>query len=322
MRRQNILLLSAGRRVELLESFRKSLSFHLPLAKVLAADTASRYSAACHLADSCFDIPRVSDPGYIDALLALCREQQVGLVVPTIDTELMALSWYRYRFLEESIQPVISDAKLIARCRDKRLTVKVFKSIGIDTPDVYSRDALAFPCFCKPYDGSSGKGAFLVSGPDRLSRSMLEDERNIFMEPIGKDYDEYTIDAYYDRHGNMRCLVPRQRLEVRGGEVSKGITRRGYVYDYLAKRLKRLNGARGCITVQLFYHPVTRSIKAFEINPRFGGGFPLADAAGANYPDWLIREYLLDQQIESFDSWQQDLLMLRYDAKVLVPLDK
>ncbi|KAA0014752.1 ATP-grasp domain-containing protein [Billgrantia pellis] len=320
--RCNVLLLSAGRRVELLASFRKSLSLHLPLAKVLAADTASRYSAACQVADACFDLPRVSDPGYIDALLALCREQQIGLVVPTIDTELMALSRYRYRFLEESSQPVISDARLIAYCRDKRLTVKVFKSIGIDTPEVYPRHALAFPCFCKPYDGSSGEGAFLVTGPDRLSRSMLNDERNIFMESIGDDYDEYTVDAYYDRHGCMRCLVPRQRLEVRGGEVSKGITRRGYVYDYLARRLKRLNGARGCITVQLFYQPVTRCIKAFEINPRFGGGFPLADAAGAHYPDWLIREYLLGQAIENFDRWQQDLLMLRYDAKVLVQLDR
>ncbi|WP_197038222.1 ATP-grasp domain-containing protein [Billgrantia saliphila] len=322
MMRSNILLLSAGRRVELLRSFRYSLDIHLPQAKIFAADTAPQYSAACQVADECFDIPRVSAPGYIDALLALCRELRVGLIIPTIDTELMALSRYRYRFLEESIQPVISDAMLIAQCRDKRLTAKLFKSIGVDTPVIYPRNSLAYPCFCKPYDGSSGEGAVVVSGPERLSRSMLDDERNMFMELVGNDYQEYTVDAYYDRHGRLRCLVPRQRLEVRGGEVSKGITRRGYVYDYLARRLTRLSGARGCITVQLFFHPVTRSIKAFEINPRFGGGFPLADAAGARYPDWLIREYLLGQAIDSFDSWQQNLLMLRYDAKVLVPLDR
>ncbi|MGQ4880227.1 ATP-grasp domain-containing protein [Billgrantia sp. LNSP4103-1] len=322
MTNQNVLILSAGRRVELLQSFRESLRFHLPLAKVFAADMSSRYSAACQLADAFFDIPAVSDPGYIDALLSLCREQKVGLVIPTIDTELMALSRYRYRFLEESINLVISDARLIARGRDKRLTAKLFKSIGIDTPEIYSRHSLTFPCFCKPYDGSSGEGAFLVSGADRLSRSTLDDERNMFMEPIGKDYHEYTVDAYYDRHGHLKCFVPRQRLEVRGGEVSKGVTRKGYVYDYLAGRLARLRGARGCITVQLFYQPDTRSIKALEINPRFGGGFPLADAAGANYPDWLIREYLLGQAIGHFDRWERDLLMLRYDAKVLVPHDR
>lgn len=318
----DVLILSAGRRVDLLESFRTSLRLNFPQARVLAADVAPAYSAACHKADRSFRVPRVSDPDHIDALLSLCREQGIGMVIPTIDTELMALSRGRARFLEEGIQPVISDPALIAACHDKRLTAELFAELSIATPAIYSRDALVFPCFCKPYDGSSSEGAMMLSGPDDLTSAIFDDEHNIFMELIGKEYQEYTLDAYYDRHGRLRCLVPRQRIEVRGGEVSKGITRRGYVYDYMVSRLKTLRGARGCITVQVFFHPATQDIKALEINPRFGGGFPLADAAGAHYPDWLIQEYLQGRAVASYDRWQANLMMLRYDAKVLVSHDK
>jgi carbamoyl-phosphate synthase large subunit len=90
------------------------------------------------------------------------------------------------------------------------------------------------------------------------------------------------------------------------------------VYEYLLEKLTKIDGARGCLTVQLFAHPNAQRYAALEINPRFGGGFPLSYAAGANYPGWLIDEYMLQQEIIFFDGWASDLMMLRYDAHVLV----
>ncbi|MEI8597182.1 hypothetical protein P4S64_04325 [Vibrio sp. M60_M31a] len=79
-----------------------------------------------------------------------------------------------------------------------------------------------------------------------------------------------------------------------------------------------LKGARGCITFQLFVNEETESVKGLEVNPRFGGGYPLSNDAGAKFTDWLIKEYLQEEDIDFFDSWEPNLLMLRYDAKVLV----
>lgn len=314
----NILILSAGRRVELVQAFQTELRARLPGAKVFVTDLDPRMSAACQVADRAFQAPLVTEPGYHNFLLDLCLRESVGLVVPTIDTELLGLARNRQRFAAHGVTLVISDEGLVSACRDKRVSSALFQEVGVDVPHIFDRDALEFPCFAKPYDGSRSVGAVLLPTPESLTAKMLDDPKMMFLEYIDRTHQEYTVDAYYDRNGAVRCVVPRERLEVRDGEVNKGATRKHHIYDYLKDRLLGVKGARGCLTVQLFTKADGSRYAALEINPRFGGGFPLTYAAGANYPGWLIDEYLLGKEVESFDGWEADLLMLRYDAKVLV----
>lgn len=316
--KNNILVLSAGRRVELIQAFQHSLKTLIPAGRVFTTDMNPRRAAACQVADEAFQVPRATDAKYIDKLYGLCLENEVGLVVPTIDTELMYLSLARERFLKAGIQIVISDSELIAACRDKRATTTLYESIGVKSPEIFDKDKIKFPCFCKPYDGSRSIGAQPIYSPEMLTDEILNNERNIFMELVGPKFDEYTIDIYYDKHGTLKCLVPRERIEVRDGEVSKGATRKNFVYERLIESFKKLPGAIGCITAQVFVNAETEEIRALEINPRFGGGFPLSHAAGANYTEWLVREYLLGEQNDFFEDWESNLVMLRYDAKVLV----
>lgn len=314
----NVLVLAAGRRVELVKAFKEALSSKVPGGSVFAADMRPSLAAACHAADKAFTSISVGDPAYPDFLLKLCLDNGVSLVVPTIDTELHILAEQRDRFVASGVHLIISSPELVAVCRDKRRTAALFSSIGIDTPKIYPRDAIRYPAFAKPYDGSRSIGAVPLRSPEALTPAMLADEKLMFMELIDDDHVEYTVDAYYCREGTLRCLVPRQRLEVRSGEVSKGITRRADVYDYLLPRLGKVLGARGCLTVQLFVNHETRRFAGTEINPRFGGGYPLTHAAGARYTEWLIDEYMLSKPSAFFDNWEANLLMLRYDAKVLV----
>lgn len=316
--KRNILILSAGRRVELIQAFQQALKRLLPNASVYATDMFPELSAACHIADKAFAAPRATAYEYIDYLLALCDQEGIGMVVPTIDTELNVASKNRARFEAAGVDLVVSTPELVDACRDKRKTARVFETLAISQPAIYERNALRFPCFCKPFDGSRSIGARAILTPEELDSQLLEDEKNMFMELVGKEYREYTIDAYYNQQSELCCLVPRERIEVRDGEVSKGATRKNFVYEYLKDRLKRLTGGRGCITFQVFANHETEDIKALEINPRFGGGYPLAHAAGADYPEWLIREYYFDEKIDFSESWENNLLMLRYDAKVIV----
>ncbi|MFI3246990.1 MAG: ATP-grasp domain-containing protein [Ferrimonas sp.] len=316
--KSNILVCSAGRRVDLVRSFSKSLKDYIHDGKVFCTDMNPELSAACYISDGFFKSPRVTDIGYIDFLLEECIENEIGLVIPTIDTELILFSENKDLFKEHDITLLISDAELISLCRDKRETTKLFGELNIDRPIIYDKDHLRFPCFCKPYDGSCSIGAIAVNESSELTKDLLSNPKNIFMELIPKSYCEYTIDAYYTNNGILKCLVPRKRLEVRGGEVSKGVTRKNFVYDYLLKRVSTLKGAMGCITFQLFVNEDNKLIKGLEINPRFGGGYPLSHDSGARFTDWLVQEYFCNRRIEFFDNWEDNLTMLRYDAKVLV----
>ena len=314
----NVLILSCGRRVELVRAFKTELEARLPGARVLATDLKPETSAACHAADRAFTAPRVTDSGYHDFLLDLCMREGVGLVVPTIDTELLGLALSRDRFATQGVELIISSETLVSACRDKRQTSTLFTDVGIEAPLILERNALKFPCFVKPYDGSRSVGAMLLPDSQSVTPAILDDLKMMFMEFIDGTHQEYTVDAYYDRHGTLKCMVPRERLEVRDGEVNKGVTRKNYVYRYLVDKLSKVKGARGCLTVQLFAKAHGPRYAALEINPRFGGGFPRTYAAGGNYPGWLIDEYLLGKEVEPFDKWESDLLMLRYDAKIMV----
>lgn len=314
----NVLILSAGRRVELAQSFKFELNARSLTSKLFATDLRPELSAACQVVDFSIKAPRITDSDYLAFLLEACEAHSIGLVIPTIDTELLLLAQHRKLFSSRGIHLVVSDESLVMMCRDKRLTAGLFDQLNIDAPEIYERSAIKFPCFAKPYDGSSGVGAISIETSSRLSKSILDNEKMMFMELIDGSHAEFTVDAYYSRDGILKCLVPRERLEVRAGEISKGITRRHHVYDYLLPRLQRIKGARGCITLQLFASRDTGRYAAIEINPRFGGGYPLTDSAGAKYSGWLIDEYLLGKNIQFHDAWEANLMMLRYDAKVLV----
>jgi len=314
----NILITSAGRRVELVESFKaesKKLDGGL---KVFCTDLNPELSSACQIADLYFRAPRVTSKEYIDFLKKICTDNSIALIVPTIDTELLILSEYREEFLQLGVNIIISEISLIQACRNKNYTVDLLNKIDIDTPEIYDVKNLSYPCFVKPYDGSCSVGAFALFDEGMLTKEISENPKNMFMELVPGSYDEYTIDIYFDKFGNLKSLVPRLRIETRAGEISKGLTSKGAIYDYLKDKLFNLKGARGCITLQLFVNLKEKSFKAIEINPRFGGGYPLSYSACANFPKMLIQEYILEQEVDFVDDWEDNLLMLRYDSKVLI----
>ena len=315
---KNILITSAGRRVELVESFKEEAKKIDKDIKIICIDNMPDLSPACQFADYYFKVPKVGQKKYIKFLQNICEENSIGMVIPTIDTELMIMSMNQDYFSKIGINIVISKSSLIKNCRNKILTAKLFKDIGIGVPIIYDINNLTFPCFVKPYDGSNSIGIFKIMNEDMLTKDILNNPKNIFMEFISENYQEYTVDIYFDRHGTLKSIVPRLRMETRAGEIIKGLTLKGDVYNYLKDKIANLKGARGCITLQLFYNQKTKEVKAIEINPRFGGGYPLSYSAGANFPKMLIQEYLLNENIEFLDNWENNLLMMRYDSKVII----
>lgn len=319
----NILVTSAGQRVSLVRAFQKELKTLYPENRVFTTDMFPELSAACNVSDQYFTVNRVTDPLYIDQLIAICLDNNVKMIVPTIDTELLILAQNKSRFCEAGIHSIISSIPFIEQCRDKRKSNLLFQKRGIDVPRSIDKMNPQFPLFIKPYDGSLSANTFLIESAEQLTTFHLSNEKFLFMEYIDKqNHAEYTIDMYFDKSNHAKCIVPRKRLLVRAGEINKGLTCKNIIVSFLKEKLGFIEGAVGCLTVQVFLNENTERIIAIEINPRFGGGYPLSYRAGANYPLWLIKEYYNNETIDYTEDWEDQMLMLRYDDEVIVHVTK
>lgn len=126
---------------------------------------------------------------------------------------------------------------------------------------------------------------------------------------------EYTVNVYFDAQGQLRCAVPHVRIETRAGEVSKGVTERQPQLMAIAEKIAlSLKGAYGALCFQSILTP-QGDVGVFEINARFGGGYPLAHRAGACFSRWLLED-VLNLPGTAHNHWQENLVMLRYDAAV------
>ena len=315
----NILITSAGKRVSLLREFQASLKKYNIEAKVYSTELNPALSPAAIISDGCFKVPRVTDENYIEFLFGICLENKIGLLVPTIDTELLILSQNKDRFEKIGCHILVSSFDFVSTCRDKRKTGDYLESLGIRVPEQRDKLHPVFPMFAKPYDGSLSKDLFVIPDISHLTEEILSHPKLIFMEYIDKKvYKEFTVDMYYGKDFKVKGIVPRERLEIRAGEINKGITRKNFILDFLKEHLNYLPGVVGCICIQLFFDERKNDIVGIEINPRFGGGYPLSYAAGVNFPDNAIREYLLGDCLVYDDSWKDKTLMLRYDDDVIV----
>lgn len=315
----NILVTSAGQRVSLVKAFQKEIKQLNKNNKVYTVDLNPVLSPACQISDGYKTVKRVTDENYISELLEICKQWNINLLIPTIDTELLILAENKERFLAEGVIPVVSSLNFVQKCRDKRIMNDFFTQKNIDIPKNIDKKNPTFPLFIKPYDGSLSKDTFLINDISELTDYHFQNSKLMFMEYIDHNLnEEYTVDTYYDKNNELKCIVPRKRIFVRAGEINKGVTSKNEIVDYIKKKLSKIEGAVGCLTMQFFFNKQTKRIIGIEINPRFGGGYPLSYLAGANYPKYIIDEYVSGKEIQYFEDWEDRLLMLRYDDEVLV----
>lgn len=315
----NILITSAGKRVALTRYFKETLSQFYHDTKVFTTDMNPAMAPAGYVSDGCFKVPRVTDKEYPDLLLEICEKNDVGMVIATIDTELLLLADLKADFAQKGIHVMVSERQFVEMCRDKRNTGAFFEHHGIRVPREVDKYHHTFPLFAKPYDGSLSANLHYIRIADELTQEILEEPKLLFMEYIDKTvYKEYTVDMYYGRDNRVKCIVPRERIEIRAGEINKGRAEKNEILGFLKEKLGYIEGCIGCICVQLFFHPETKDMVGIEINPRFGGGYPLTYMAGGNFPELLIREYFLGESVNYSDNWKDNMLMLRYDDAIFV----
>ena len=318
MTEYNILILSAGRRVELVQSFQKAAK-RLNIKSNVVAGDCSETAPAIYFADRKAILPRINEDNYIDEIINVCKREGIRLVIPTIDTDLLLLSEERERIESQSGAVVlISSTEVVSICRDKINTQKFLEENEFKIPKMYSEEELdsreiEFPFFIKPKSGSSSINTFKVNNIEELATY-----RSLIKEPIVQDFmegKEFTVDVFLDFDGNLITVVPRLRMATRSGEISKGkiVKDREIIEDI--KRLVEVLKPIGHITVQLM--KTNKGIEYIEINPRFGGGAPMSIQSGADSCENLYR-LLMGENLEYNENYRDNIMFFRFDNSICV----
>lgn len=318
MKEIHILFTGVGRRIELLKAFRQAaLCLNVSL-KIYGADMAGTAPALAYC-DYVRKVCAMKDKSYIDMLVEICQKDDIDLLIPTIDTDLLVLSQNVDKFQAIGTRVLISKADKIAICRDKNNTGDFFESCGLKAPKTYNdykKYDDRFPCFIKPKDGSSSINAYKVEDAQELEvyANQVED---YIVQPFvsGK---EYTIDIFCDFDGNPIFITPRERMQVRAGEVLKTqICMDGKMIEE-SKRLIAAFKPCGPMTVQLIRDEVTGDNYYIEINPRYGGGAPLSMKAGARSAEAVLK-LLLGIKVEEYSGIIEDgAIYSRFDDSVCI----
>jgi carbamoyl-phosphate synthase large subunit len=315
-----ILFSSVGTRVQLINCFREGAARMGLKIRALATDAKPELSAACQAADKSYSVPRCLAPDFIPTMLRICREEQVQLVVPTIDTELEVLAAHQSEFAAAGTTISVSSPGVVAACRNKIATSQFLAAHGVPTPRSGTPDEVArdpgqwrFPVILKPIGGSSSVGLQVVKSAAEFPTGPNE---GLMAQELWQG-SEYTVNLFFDRTG-LRCAVPHRRIETRGGEVSKGRTER---VPILMEAARAIGGAwKGEAFGALCFQAIVNAAgdaAVFEINARFGGGYPLAHQAGAPFARWLL-EIVSDRPVSAADQWRENVLMLRYDSAMFI----
>jgi carbamoyl-phosphate synthase large subunit len=317
--RINVLFTSVGRRVELLRAFSHAYSL-LGLEGSLVGVDVDALAPALQIVHKGYIVPPVGSGDYVSTLEAICRQEEIDLVLPLIDPDIQVLAVARPILESTGAKVMVVSSQAADITADKWRTHQLFQELGLPTPQSWLPEqipdaSLTYPLFIKPRAGSGGKDAFRVA-----NRRELEFFLGYVTEPIIQQFiegPEITSDVLCDFEGTLLGVVSRRRIEVRSGEVAKGVTI--YLQSVIdgCARIAHELPAVGPITVQCL---MAGEVPCFtEINARLGGGIPLGIAAGVDIPSLLLGACAgISVAAPPLGVYETDLHITRFDDSFLL----
>lgn len=300
-----ILLLGGARRVSLAEQLKRSGERIGCTVKIVSYELTEDVPIA--IEGKVVKGLKWSDPGVVDDIISVVKEYDVKVILPFVNGAIEIASICRER-LPEVFVPV-TDFEIASVLFDKVEAAKAFKEAGFPIPMTYSILSAELPAIVKPRKGGSSRGIHIFRNMEDLMH--LEDLQNHILQEYIEHSREYTVDSYIDRKGRILVTVPRERLEVMGGESTRTRTCRNGILESLSREVIEKFKLRGPVNLQFLHDLDSDRYLLMEANPRLGGGVLCSIFAGAPITDYIIQE-ALGVEPQPNDSWNAGTLVARY----------
>jgi carbamoyl-phosphate synthase large subunit len=275
-----VLFTCAGQRVDIVSAFGRAG------ATTIAADVNPLAPALYH-ADRYAIVPRVDDRGYVDAIRDLVLAHDVRLIVPLTDLDHEQLVGAREELGAVVLLPALEVVRMTA---DKFLAHTFFESRGIPSPPSWLPedvpDEVAYPVLVKARRGFGSRNIFRAHDREELDFYAKRATTPSFVQACCRG-EEFSIDVFCDFDGRCLNAIPRTMIESKGGESIKGMTIKDWELIEHGRRVAEALPIWGPANIQCFREP-DGTLLVTDVNPRFGGAFPLPLAAGSRYPELAL----------------------------------
>jgi FMN phosphatase YigB (HAD superfamily)/carbamoylphosphate synthase large subunit len=285
----SVLVVSGGgfQGLTLLKGLRESGSV-----RIIVADRYEQ-NVGRYFANRAYSVPPIAETdAFVGALLDICRDESVQLVLPSTDYELETLAKATAEFERRRVAIAVSEPGFLADTRDKRrlyafLAREGFPVLEEVDPDSAADDA--FPLIGKPRSGWGGRGILVVRAREDLPASGPEGLTSGYVwQRYLPGAVEYSADFAVDFARRTSPVVVRERVRTSGGIAVVAELARDpdaiALAERFAKRAAEL-GARGILNAQILRSG--DELVLSDVNPRVGTSSVFANAAGVNLPLFL-----------------------------------
>lgn len=321
----NIMILSPGRRVDIVEYFRDAL--HQEGGRVITVDM-SPLASGLYNGDVYYCINK--DFGniepYVRKTIEIGRKEKADAVLTLIDPELPIIVKYKELYLQNGIIPIISDGDLAEKTIDKYMFYEAFRNEIPVVPTFQEKGAIikairdgriSYPIFAKPQGGSGSEGLRTLSTEEELL--FFSGEKYIF-QPFSKK-KEFGCDVYFDMcDGQIKRLFIKEKINMRSGETDKSISVHNENIVNLIMRLEG-RGFKGPVDVDVF-EDFDGNYVINEINPRIGGGYPHAYHCGQNFMECIIKNIRGERVDREIGNYKDGIIMMKYNGLFFIEQDK
>ncbi|MDR6612787.1 ATP-grasp domain-containing protein [Leifsonia sp. 1010] len=258
--------------------------------EVYAADMDGWASGLYLVGEGCRRIvPPGRSDGFVDALIAMSREDGIDVLFSTVDVELPGLAARRDELEAVGTKLAAPSRDTLVTCLDKfALIQRVGDQARVPVTRLLNPQGVGadwtFPVIIKPRSGAGSRGVRLITDRGTLE-ALGTDESIIIQENLPGE--EFSVDVLAGLDGNVIAAVPRSRERVDSGVSIAGRTVRRAELSDTAAAVARAIGLTGVANVQLRYS-TDGTPALLEVNPRFPGAMPLTIAAGVDMPSLLL----------------------------------
>jgi carbamoyl-phosphate synthase large subunit len=306
-----VLFTCAGQRVDIVTAFTRAG------ATTIAVD-ANELAPALYHAERRAIVPRVDDPAYIDALGDLVLLHDVRLVVPLTDLDHLVLAEARERLGGAVV--LVPEPETIRRCEDKYLAHEFFDQQGIGSPPTWLPDGVPvdapYPVLVKARRGFGSRHIYRAANREELD-FFLDYTTAESMVQVQCHGEEFSIDVFCDLDARCLAAIPRTMIESKGGESIKGMTIKDDELIAFGCRVAEALRIFGPANVQCFREP-DGQLQVTDVNPRFGGGFPLPTAAGSGYPELALQLANGERPEPRLGEFREGVVMTRFFSEVIL----